>query len=136
MKFAVSLHTRFGLGLGAVLLPFLVAAAVGQFYLLPRLIEPLNDIVRELTEEMEPVSRLQMALLQAAIPVNGYLIHGAADERRRFAQLSQRVERIFKETSPEQFTLGEERASIASAHAEWKQALRLGEQLLRACPTR
>ncbi|MHB1103445.1 MAG: diguanylate cyclase [Devosia sp.] len=127
----MSLRTRFALGLGIVLLPFLVAAAVGQFYLLPRLIEPLNDIVRELTEEMEPVSRLQMALLHAAMPVNDYLIHGDADERRRFAQLSQRVERIFKETSPEQFTLGEERALIASAHAEWKQALRLGEQLLR-----
>jgi two-component system cell cycle response regulator len=58
-KFQVPLRTRFALGLGAVLLPFLVAAAVGQFYLLPRLIGPLDDIVREFTEKLEPVTRLQ-----------------------------------------------------------------------------
>lgn len=96
----ISLRTRFALGLGTVLLPFLLAAAVGQFYLLPRLIEPLDDIVRELTEEMEPVMRLQMVLLQAAMPVNDYLIHGEPAERRRFVQLRQRVERAFGRPSP------------------------------------
>ena len=130
-KFPVSLRTRFALGLGAVLLPFLVAAAVGQFYLLPRLIEPLNDIVRELSEEMAPIMRLQMVLLQATKPVDDYMIHGDPDERRQFAQQSRRVEQIFKEFSPEQFTLGEERSLIKSAHAEWEQALYLSEQLLR-----
>lgn len=126
-----SLRTRFALGLGSVLLPFLAAAAVGQFYLLPRLIEPTEEIVRELTEEMEPVRRLQMLLLQAAMPVNDYLIHGDAAERRRFAQLRQRVERAFKEASPEQYALEEERALIRAARAEWLQALSLGEQMLR-----
>lgn len=126
-----SLRTRFALGLGSVLLPFLAAAAVGQFYLLPRLIEPTEEIVRELTEEMEPVMRLQMLLLQAAMPVNDYLIHGDAAERRRFAQLRQRVERAFKEASPEQYALEEERALIRAARAEWLQALSLGEQMLR-----
>lgn len=127
----VSLRTRFALGLGAVLLPFLAAAAVGQFYLLPRLIEPLEDIVRELTEEMEPVTRLQMVLLQAAMPVNDYLIHGDSGKRRQFVQLHQRVERAFREASPERYTLAEERALIRAARAEWLQALSLGEQLLR-----
>ncbi len=126
-----SLRTRFALGLGAVLLPLLVAAAVGQSYLLPRLIGLLEDIVREFTEEMEPVMSLQTALLQAAMPVNDYLIHGDPDERRQFAQLRQRVERAFEEASPEQFTLAEERTLIGSARAEWAQALALGEQLLR-----
>lgn len=126
-----SLRTRFALGLGTVLLPFLLAAAVGQFYLLPRLIEPLEDIVRELSEEMEPVTRLQMVLFQVGMPVNDYLIHGDPDERRQFAQLHQRVQRAFREASPERFTLAEERALIGTARAEWAQALPLGEQLLR-----
>ena len=126
-----SLHARFTLGLGAMLLPFLLAAAVGQFYLLPRLIEPLDDIVRELTEEMVPMMHLQTALLQAAMPVNDYLINGDPDERRQFAQLRQGVERAFDEVSPERFTLAEERALIGAARAEWAQALPLGEQLLR-----
>ncbi|OZA30063.1 MAG: hypothetical protein B7X93_04685 [Hydrogenophilales bacterium 17-61-9] len=126
-----SLRTRFALGLAAVLLPFLVAAAVGQFYLLPRLIEPLDDIVRELTEEMEPVTRLQMALFQAAVPVYDYLVHADVDKHRQFAQRRQRVERAFQEASPERFVLAEERALIGSARAEWDQALLLGERLLR-----
>jgi len=131
LTFQVSLRVRFALGLGAVLLPFLVAAAVGQFYLLPRLIEPLSDIVRELTEEMVPVMHLQTALLQAAMPVNDYLINGNPDERRQFAQRRQRVEQALKEASPDQLTPAAERALIGSARAEWAQALPLGEQLLR-----
>lgn len=130
-RFLGSLRSRFAFGMGAVLLPFLMAAAMGQFYLLPRLIEPFDDIVRELTEEMEPIMRLQMTLLQASMPINDYLIHGDQDERRQFAKLHQRVERAFKKASPERFTLPEERALIEHAHEEWEQALRLGEQLLR-----
>lgn len=128
--FRISLHTRFALGLGAVLLPFLGAAAVGQGYLLPRLVEPLEDILRELVEEMEPATRLQMALLQAPMPVNDYLVHGNPNERRQFAQLRQRVERAFRDAEPERFTLAEERALIEAARAEWEQALPLGERLL------
>lgn len=62
MRVQISLRTRFALGLVTVLLPFLLAAAVGQFYLLPRLIGPLDDIVREFTEKLEPVTHLQKAL--------------------------------------------------------------------------
>lgn len=131
LKLQVSLRSRFALGLGAVLLPFLLAAVVGQLYLLPRLIGPLDDIVRELTEELEPVTHLQIVLLQAAMPVNDYLINGDADERRQFAELRQRVERAFEEVSPERFTQAEERALVRVARAQWVQALPLGEQLLR-----
>lgn len=131
MRFAVSLRTRFALGLVTMLLPFLVAAAVGQFYLLPRLVGPLDDIVREFTEKLEPVTHLQKALLQSAMPVNDYLIHGHPDERRQFAELRQQVEQAFDEASPERFTLAEKRALIRTARAEWGQALPLGERLLR-----
>lgn len=91
----VSLRTRFVKGLAAVLLPFLVAAAVGLFHLLPRLVGPLDDIVREFTETPEPVTHLQMALIHVAIPVNDFPIHGNPDEPLQFAQLRQRVEQVF-----------------------------------------
>ena len=130
-RFQVSLRARFALGVGAVLLPFLVAAAVGQFYLLPQMTGQLSKVMRELTGKLDPVMHLQTLLLQTAMPVNDYLINGDPDERRQFAQLCQRVERAFQETSPERFTLAKERALIGSARAEWVQAQRLGEQLLR-----
>lgn len=131
MRSAVSLRTRFALGLGTVLLPFLLAAAVGQFYLLPRLIEPLNNIVRGLIEDMEPLMDLQRAVLVAAMPVNDYLIHGDPDERRQFAQARRQVEMTFAEAAPEHYMQAEVRALIESARKEWEQALRLGEELLR-----
>ncbi|MDO9450856.1 MAG: diguanylate cyclase, partial [Rugosibacter sp.] len=130
-KFHASLRTRFVLGLSAVLLPFLVAAALGQLYLLPRLIGPLDDIVHEFTVKLEPVTRLQTALLMVASPLKHYLIHGDAVESKRFAQLRQRVERAFQEISPERFTRAESYALIRAAREEWEQALPLGERLLR-----
>lgn len=42
-----------------MLLPFLLAAGVGHFYLLPRLVGPLEEIVYEITEEMRPVAALE-----------------------------------------------------------------------------
>ena len=127
----LSLRMRFTLGLGAVLLPFLLAAAVGLFYLLPRLVNPLEDIVREVTEEMNPVMHLQADLLTAAMPVNDYLVNGDPGELMQFIQLSHRVELAFKEAAPERFTLAQERELIVSAHGEWQQARQIGEALLR-----
>ena len=127
----ISLHTRFTLGLGAVLLPFLLVAAMGLFYLLPRLIDPLEDIVREVTEEMSPVMHLQADLLTAAMPVHDYLVNGESDESILFIQLSHRVDLAFKEAAPERFTLAQERELIVSARKEWQQARQIGEALLR-----
>ncbi|MHB1937190.1 MAG: HAMP domain-containing protein [Acidobacteriaceae bacterium] len=136
-RFQVSLRARFALGLGVVLLPFLVAAAVGQFYLLPQMTWQLSNVMREFTGKVDPMMHLQALLLQSAMPVNDYLINGDPEERRQFVQLRQRVAQAFQETSPGRFSLTQERALIGSAHAEWAQALPLGEQILRqASPMR
>jgi two-component system cell cycle response regulator len=127
----LSLRTRFILGLGAVLLPFLLAAAVGLFYLLPRLVDPLEDIAREVTEEMNPVMHLQADLLMAAMPVNNYLINGDPGELMQFTQLSHRVDIAFKEAAPERFSLAPERELIVSARGQWQEARQIGEALLR-----
>ena len=47
-----SLRTHCMLGLGAVLVPFLLAAVVGLFYLLPRLVGPMEEIVEEVVGEL------------------------------------------------------------------------------------
>ncbi|MES2366970.1 MAG: diguanylate cyclase [Pseudomonadota bacterium] len=127
----ISLRTRFILGLGAVLLPFLLAAAVGLFYLLPRLVDPLEDIVREVTEEMSPVMHLQADLLTATMPIHDYLVNGDPGESIQFIQLNHRVELAFKEATPERFSLAQERELIVSARREWQQARQIGEALLR-----
>ena len=127
----LSLRMRFTLGLGAVLLPFLLAAAVGLFYLLPQLVNPLEDIVREVTEEMNPVMNLQVDLLTAAMSVNDYLVNGDPGELMRFIQLSHRVELAFKKAAPERFSQAQARELIVSARSQWQEARQIGEALLR-----
>lgn len=127
----LSLRARFIMVLGVVLLPFLLANAVGQFYLLPRLVDPLENIVREVTEEMNPVMHLQVALLKAAMPVNDYLINGDPGELIQFIQLNHRVELAFEEAAPERFAQAQERELIVSARRQWQEARQLGEALLR-----
>lgn len=126
----ISLRTRFTLSLGAVLLPFLLAAAMGLFYLLPQLVDPLEDIVREVTEEMNPVMHLQADLLTVAMPVNNYLIDGDPSESMLFTQLSHRVDLAFDEAAPERFTQAQERELIVSARSQWQEARQIGEALL------
>ena len=127
----ISLRTRFILGFGAVLLPFMMAATVGLFYLLPRLIEPLDDIVRQITEDEHVVNRLQVALLAAAMPATDYLASGDGQGRELFTQMSGEVDRAFAGAASGRVSLPEERALIASARMQWLQARALGEALLR-----
>src|SRR5207302_8902501 len=84
-----SLRARLMLGLCAVLLPFLLAAAVRVFYLLPELVQPQEEIISEVTQEMEALRYLQVALLTVAV-VAGESSPAAAD-----AELVQPVARAF-----------------------------------------
>ncbi len=127
----ISLRARFILGLGAVLLPFLLAAVVGLFYLLPRLVEPMEKIMAEIIGETEPIRRLQEALLMAAMPPNDYLIHGDPAERGQFATLSGQVDSAFEKVNVASFGEAAERAGIEAAYAEWQRAWSMGEAILR-----
>lgn len=126
----ISLHTRFGLSLGAALLPFLLAILAGWLYLLPRFVAPMEALIQELNEEVHPAMDLNIALLKAAKPVHDYLINGDPAERAAFARLDDRVEAALAATRPEQFAFQEERELIKKVHQEWRFARRSGEALL------
>ena len=127
----LSLHARFVLGLGTVLLPFLLVAAVGLFHLLPRLTEPMEKIVEEIVEETESIRHLQIALLMAAMPVHDYLIGGDPAEQKQFVLSRRRVEQAFEKARAVPFGLEQERTAVQSAWEEWQQVQRLGEELLQ-----
>ena len=126
-----SLRTRFALGLAAVLLPFLLAAGVGQFYFLPRLVGPLEQIAYEVAEEMRPVVALEIALLKAGHAGHNLLIQGRPAARGAFERSIRRVEEAFEAASLDRFHAEEERAILRAARAEWEQARRLAGALLR-----
>lgn len=110
-----SLRTRFALGLGTMLLPLLMAAVVSKFYLLPRLVGPLEEIVYEITEEIRPVVVLEIALLKAGYAGHNYLILGNPAARAVFERSSRRVEEAFVVASPERFHAEGEREVLRAA---------------------
>ncbi|MBI4839929.1 MAG: diguanylate cyclase, partial [candidate division NC10 bacterium] len=125
----MSLRTRFTIGMGAMLLPLVLSVAAILFSH-QNLSASLHDTVEEVVEEIHPVVHLQMLILQAAMPVNDYLIHGHTDERENFARLSREVDSAFQEALAGPFALSEERAAIESARVEWERGRALGEAIL------
>jgi diguanylate cyclase (GGDEF)-like protein len=128
-----SLRARILTGISIMLLP-LLGLAIGALLGINSVNGSFKEVVEEVIEEMEPVVHLQIAILQAAMPANDYLIHGESAERDKFARLSERVEHTFKRAEGGSFRLGEDRASIGAligaAHEAWRQAQSIGEILL------
>ena len=114
-----SLRARFVLGLGAVLLPFFAAAALGVFWLLPALVAPLERIIDDVAEEMEPVRHLQVALLTAAVGVRD-LSSGNVEAGREAARLGGEVDAAFSAVRASPSFDDQERALIESAWQNWQ----------------
>ncbi len=125
-----SLRARILTGIGIMLLP-LLGLATGALLGINSVNGSFKEVVEEVIEELTPVMHVQIALLQAAMPANDYLIHGESAERDTFAGLSEKVERAFgRLLEPGPFHLEEERALLASAHKEWRQVRSISETLL------
>ncbi len=122
---STSLRARLMLGLCAVLLPFLLAAAVRVFYLLPELVQPQEEIISEVTQEMEPVRYLQVALLTVAV------VAGESPAATADAELVRRVDRAFERVRAAPFQ-PEERALVDDASREWSEARSLHKPAGRA----
>lgn len=117
--------------MGVMLLPVVVLAG-GAVFSLQSTIHALDDVVREASEEIALVLRLQTLMQRATLLVHDYLIrgHGDPDERQRFLQASQQVDKVFEEAGPGPFVLAEERALFRSAQEEWQRGRSLSEAIL------
>lgn len=125
-----SLRARIVLSISIMLLPLLGLAAAALLGI-SSVSMNFKAVVEEVVEEMEPTMRAQVAILQAGMPPNDYLIHGERAERDKFARLSEKVERAFKRLlEPGRFQHEEERAWIGLAHEEWRQAKSIAATLL------
>lgn len=130
------LRTRFALGMAAMLLPLALAATVSLFYWFPRLVDAMNDVVVELTEEMHPVEHIELTMDEVADALHDYLVHGDAAEGKRFVDLGQEVDRAFEQALVAPYGLEQERALLQAAYGEWRQAKAIGGNLpALAAPT-
>lgn len=126
----LSLRTRFMLWQLAVLSPVLLAILAHHFFLMPKITDPLEEIVHEISGEVLRVKSLQLSLHLSAMPVNDYLIHGNQREIETFTAQRQQVEKEFSATRATPFAEEHERKLVETAWQEWRQAEQLANQLL------
>lgn len=92
-----SLQNRLLTGIGVMLLP-LVAVSIAAFISLENAVKAFEKTAKEVDKEIVPLTRLQTLIVQASIPADDYLIHGAPSERNRFIHLSDEIDNIFADT--------------------------------------
>ena len=114
------LRLRFAAGLAAVLLPFFVAAALGLFYLLPALLAPLESIISDVAEEMEPVRHVQVALLTAAVSDGRSFGRVEGGVRADPGEAGREVDDAFDKVRVSRSFDPGERALIEAAWLQWR----------------
>jgi diguanylate cyclase (GGDEF)-like protein len=127
---SVSLRARLFLGMGAMLLPLIVLAAIVLFSL-QSVTNAIDDVVQEATEELATVLRLQVLIQQTMIVAHDAVTQGLDDPtaRENLVRANQNVRQAFDDIGAGPFALSEERTLVRSAQHEWRQGQRMSEAL-------
>lgn len=122
---------RVGLALGVAVLPFMVVLLLAYFWIYLPLQAELRVLSHDVEVRFDSVSRLQVALTRATMPVNDYLIHGHEQERREFQLAGARVEAAFVALrSALADAHADERDKVEALYDRWKRVGRQGEAIL------
>ncbi len=123
------LRARFIISMLIMFIPLMIfsAGAIISFNVMN---EMLEEVVEEASEEMHPVMKLQIQMIESSMPLHDYFIHGDQEEREAFIRLSRNVDRIFEEVLSAPFAKVEEKELIQTAYREWLKSRGIGEALL------
>ena len=129
-RVAVSLRTRFLLGMGVMLLPLVVLAAMALFSF-QSVTSALDDVVEEATAELALAQRLQLLIQRAMIAEHDAVAKESVDPaaRDRLNEAHRSVQKLFDDLRRGPFALPEERALIQAAREEWQQGRQLSDAL-------
>ncbi len=129
-RVSLSLRARFLLGMGVMLLPLVVLAAMTLFSF-QSVTNAIDDVVQEATEELAVVQRLQLLIQRAMIAAHDAVAQDPADPmaRDRLLEANHSVQNVFQGINAGPFALPEEGALIRSAYGEWRQGRQLSEAL-------
>jgi diguanylate cyclase (GGDEF)-like protein len=129
-RVAVSLRTRFLLGMGVMLLPLVVLAAIALFSF-QSVTSALDDVVEEATAELALAQRLQLLIQRAMIAEHDAVAKESVDPaaRDRLNEAHRSVQKLFDDLRRGPFALPEERALIQAAREEWQQGRQLSDAL-------
>nr|WP_321403764.1 GGDEF domain-containing protein [uncultured Desulfobacter sp.] len=93
----------------------------------------LENVVDAQLNQIQPIHELQVALINAVMPPNDYLIRGGEEERQNWIMLSRQVETAFQKI----FSVKGLKADydiLLPLKEDWETAKRKGDLLLRSNP--
>jgi diguanylate cyclase (GGDEF)-like protein len=113
-----------------MLLP-LIAVSLISINVLQHTISTANEIVEDSVNEMHLAMSLQLAITDAAMPPNDYIIHGRSDEQTNARKANAMVEQVFSRISTSPSWTPEQRKIVAEARQEWIKSRHLGEAIMQ-----
>ena len=124
-----SIRFRFLLAISAMLLP-LAVLGVTSYLSINRVIDSVYSVIEDPYRELELTSRTEVALLNALMAPNDYLVHGEHIERNNFERLSAEVEKAFDDLTHGVSEGHTNNMDMAAARRDWDQGKRMAIDLL------
>lgn len=126
-----TIRLRVGLALGLAVMPFMVVLVLAYVLIYQPMQQEIRTLSNDVERRFDDVSRLQVALARAAMPVNDYLINGLAQELRDFQLTGARVEAAFVSVRNSLADADkQDREKIDQLYERWKRSARQGEAIL------
>jgi two-component system cell cycle response regulator len=125
----LSLRGRFILGIGAMLVPLLLLAALG-YWLFTDTVRTFDNAVEEMRGELLPLVELQSLVVPASEAALSLLGGDNPSQRQAYSQLAAQADQIFASLLQSPEFAGPARAEVESALTHWRAARGLLESRL------
>lgn len=118
----------------ALMLLLIIAGAIISLLFVQSIQNALNDIIKVASQDLKPITKLQILILDTGKPIQHYLVYGHPEDREIFAKSSQQVELAFGSLMAFTPSL-EQQELLYQARRQWQQVRASGEEILDSDPT-
>lgn len=113
-----SIQSRFLMAIGAMLLP-LMALGLAAYLSTNKIVHAFEETVHDPYREIEDIAHTQVAVVNALMPPNDYLVHGDIAERANFERLAAETEHAFEVLRRSAGKLHRDSGHIDRAYQHW-----------------
>jgi diguanylate cyclase (GGDEF)-like protein len=121
-KRALSLRASLLISMLLTILPLVLSIVFGYYLLSHTVIADYQDVSRRQREQIEPLHHLQIAILQADVPLDEYLVTARPESLLFYRSLLQGIETDIVALSQQFKPQSAHATLLQGAHADWKAA--------------
>ncbi|HEX3927510.1 MAG TPA: diguanylate cyclase [Gemmatimonadales bacterium] len=125
-----SLRSWIAVAMGVAVLPLAASGIAGYFYLSHGLVASFQDVARRQRDEIDPLQRLRLSLVDAETPLDDYVDEGDPRDIAVYRTTRGQVEAMFAQVHAHADSDPELRSLVERARDDWSTADRLGAEVL------